>query len=227
MRFPLLQYTSAILIAAILALGAPQSGAVTILVGDKDGGSPGDAADAAMPSADLARVTANSGRIMKDSDDDTRNRFFGTTFNLPGPIVSATLRFSIEALSNFPETDRLLLGFADAGDTTLADSVVYDRLIGDDGGEFGLFASALSDGTFDRGDVVTAALDLSALPQIAGPDLDLLGAINTAGFLDVTLHDDNIVDYVELDYTSTAIPVPATLLLLGSALMALGLRRTG
>lgn len=216
-----------LLAGILMGVMALPAHAVTLTIGDKDGGAPGgEPEDAVMPSADLARVTANSGRTMKDTDDGTRNEWVGTTFTLPGPITDGTLTFTVEAVGNFPRTDRILLGFAGPNDTLLEDTLIYDRLMGDSGGDPGVFAAVLGDGTFDTGDVLQdVSLDLKALPLAGGGTLDLIPAINSNGFLDVTLHDDHIVDYVALDVAPVPVPASGLLLLGGLGMAALATRK--
>ncbi len=216
-----------LMLLSSLALYAGLADALVITAGLEDGFT--GPSDPASPSSALS---ASVGTAMADFDVEDNNANVAHTFaDLPTNSVGGTLRFRVRAGSGLSNTDGIILSFVtNAGDNYL-DEIVYRRTYGLYGGGGTVFSDP-DDGLLTPGAVWVSGsdesitLDLAALPLSDGGVFDILPSINGAGFLDVLLGDDSVVDFVELQLQ--AVPAPPTAVIFLSLLPLLGcFRGTG
>lgn len=156
--------------------------------------------------------------------------FYAHTFTgLPSNITAASLTFRVEG-DEFPNlgalSDGINLGFTTTiGQAwTTSDAIAWTRTFGLTSLGVGQsFFPEADNGlikpgtTWNHGDDATITIDLSKAPLATGGTVNLLGLMETHGFLDVAIHDDSIVH----SYSLTFVPIPPTALLLTSGLIGL------
>lgn len=132
-----------------------------------------------------------------------------TFTGLPASIAAARLEIPMRAsATGNPQTDGILLMFADATTVELADAVVYRRTFGpltSSGCVFFAEPNGLLGG-WNHNQTATLTLDLERLPLADGGTCNLLPELEQRGFLDVFVGDDTIFDYIRLTVT----PGPST-----------------
>ena len=178
------------------------------------------------PSAAFAAAICGT---CKDLGQSAPGAYAHTFTGLPSNITAASLTFRVEG-DEFPnlgaETDGINLGFTTTvGQAwTTSDAIVWTRTFGVTSLGVGNTLFPASDNgllkpgtTWNHGDDVTFTVDLSNAPLAGGGTVNLLGLMETHGFLDVVVHDDSIVHSYSLNF----VPVPASVWLFGSGLLGL------
>lgn len=212
-------------LAFILSLASGEALGLAFTGGVDDGF--GGGVEPAAPSAPL--LGSYGGPVIDFDVASIDEPLLHTFAGLPANLASGTLTFRVRGVSSGADTDGLALSFVTDGTATFADEVVYARNFGTFAGGGGVFQDPddglLTPGVpWGIGSEVLITLDLGALPLAPGGTVDLLPAIGAAGFLDVLLGDDSMVDFVELNLV--AVPLPAGLVLLISGVAALRLPRS-
>ncbi len=196
--------------------------AMTVTAGIDD--SFGGGADLASPSPALA---ASLGVPLIDFDIAGQNTSVAHTFtDLPSILVAGTLRFRVRGTANGANTDGIALSFVTDPADTYVDEIAYRRTFGTFGGGGTVFSDPdsglITPGSeWAIGSNALVELDLAALPLDAGGTFNILPLIEAAGFIDVLLGDDSMVDFIELNLQPVPIPPSAALFL--SALVTLRL----
>ncbi len=212
----------------IILISGSVVNATTITAGIDDNFSGGP--DPASPSADLIALFSTVPTFTMNFDESQVNRQVPHTFiGLPNDIISATLEMRVRG-GSFPgvDTDGLFITFADSSSTSLVDEVVWARTFGDFPGG-GLVVPDPDPGIatpgipWAPGSEAFLTFDLSSLPQSDGSTINIIPMINSVGFLDVNVGDDSIVDFYRLtiDSTSSVVPEPTTVALLGIGLVGI------
>ncbi len=195
-----------ILAGALSACMTGAAAAQTIFAGDVDNFGDTDTPEDTLvirPLFDqwLARPGGqNNGGVPRPFDivpgHHNENWDFGYTFeNLPTLRPGANLRIRLRAMSDngFSYNDSMNLQYTGDGDSS---SFLWGTSI-----------AALDGGAWDFGETAIFTLDLGNLGG-----LDIIGDINTAGYLDVFVQDDTAIDWIKL-----TVPAPGT-----ASLLALG-----
>jgi len=213
---------------------AAQAGPITLLAGDKDDFSPGDAADVPSQRPLLANAMMwewNNQQLHSSVplkfDESALNHTFGHTFeNLAGPIdltqpVIIEIKFKAAAAGSDSTAFQLrddLMPSTNPGPSWFPP---FSKGIG-----MSTYIPTYGDGSPISGGNVTQ-LDLRTIDVANGPFVgqSIAQTMNTLGYLDVFHQDDAQIDYLELRYTQ--VPEPASLALLGLAAAAALTRRRG
>jgi hypothetical protein len=200
-------------------------------------GNLGGIREPSSPSADLAAAAFfATGGDLKDFNHNAFDKSFIHSFeDLPAGIVAGTLAIQIGIGTGWwgagAKDDGLVLLFVGPGDGFAA-AEAYERIFGHcdvpsgsnecpEPGEL-VFTQPDPDGLLADLDppqtgwesngqkVLLPTIDLAALPLRGGGTLDLIPALNQAGFLDVFIGDDTSVGYMRLMLTvdPDAIPGP-------------------
>ncbi len=159
--------------------------------------------DSSSPSAGLDAYTDADTR---EFDDDAVDAFLLHTFDLAGMecIATASLEFQARPVpSSGSENDALNLLFADPTGTDLIPGTpVYGRRLGPDGGDLGLqpltWDSSTITGNYGPSGYTFILPDLRNLTTASGSLLNAVESMETLGHLDLRVHDDTEVDYLEL-----------------------------
>ncbi len=212
----------------IILISGSVVNAMTITAGIDDNFSGGS--EPASPSADLITLFNTVPTFTIDFDESQINRQVPHTFTgLPNDIISATLEMRVRGGSFAGvDTDGIYITFADSSSTSLVDEVVWARTFGDLA-VGGLIFQAPDPGIatpgipWAPGSEALLTFDLSSLPQRDGSTIDIIPTINSVGFMDVTVGDDSMVDFYRLtiDSTSSVVPEPTTVALLGIGLVGI------